>query len=159
MRTVRHIKHTFTQRNGGYFVYWRLLFKQGPEMFKSLIPQIKKQVTTLLATAPSWKRGFIKICGIYLFLMMVGLILIKMPWWLFIKPLGSALFHRVKKYEVYANGTRIIRYSCKKYFFLFRFIPIYLGEFKKPTKKDLENLFKNEADSMIFAPEPEARFI
>lgn len=166
MRTCKSYENTFSQFNGGYIVYWSLIFKQGPEIFASLIPQLRAQIDAKvkegLATGVLGPIHLVllQIMAAIVFLILVIKIIIKLPWWLFIKPLGKILFYRKKYYEAtVADETEIIKYSRKLTVYLFCVIPIPLGVSKKPGKKDLEYLFKDRAESMIFAPKPKAMFI
>ena len=159
-RSVRSMENTLTNRNGGYITYWSLIFKQGPQMIASLGPQLKKQYDEKIKVALTpGQRVLVRFAIVYLAVMMTVLILVKLPWWLLIKPLGAVLYHTVKKYKVMVNDNRIVQYKRSLTVYLFRFIPLYLGTSKKPKEKDLKYLFKDEAANMVFAPEPKAMFI
>jgi len=83
-------------------------------------------------------------------LMLVIVFILKMPWWLLIKPLGS-LFHSKILYEgtykEYPDGIiRDVDFVKKGWIYFIRVLPIWPVYGHKLNNKDLERLFKNKGE-------------
>lgn len=123
----------FRQGYGGWILYWKLirqLYGQIPQLWNLVgTMQEGKKVTHLLV------------------IMLVMSMIIKTPWWAFIKPLGY-FFHTQTKYEgthkEIGNRVKDINYTKKGVVYFLRIIPVWFIYGKSMNKKDKERLFKDK---------------
>lgn len=152
--TTKSIQHKWTQVNGGYIGYWKLI-GQFPSMLASLLPQLREQYKiqkAVIEKSPgifsplrlAITQTLLGITGLYLVLLFI----IKLPWWLLVKPLGAGLYHTIKHYEVTVRETDketiVTSYSRKLTAYIFRVFPLSLGTSHSPGKSDLKTLFKDK---------------
>ena len=126
MYSVKHLENTLTQTNmfGGYITYWKL------------VADLFRQLKTMKTPTP---LGL----GFYLSLA------VKLPWWLFIKPLGwffsTKIFYHVVARE-YEDGRIVVEEEEKRgALYLFRILPIF-PIFGRLNEKDLKAIFKEKAE-------------
>ncbi|MFA7219762.1 MAG: hypothetical protein WC119_04590 [Synergistaceae bacterium] len=103
-KTIR-FKNTHTQRYGGYVAYWKLCAKLWKMPFDENLEI--KGVTEHLR--------FAKFC-------LVLHLLLKSPWWLFIKPLGCMFSVRTKSEgSVTTDSSNILKFNGEK-FIVYKFL-------------------------------------
>lgn len=96
-KTIR-FRNSHLQRHGGYIAYWKLCGKLWGMLFDKNLEI--KGVTEHLR--------FSKFC-------LAFHLLLKSPWWLFLKPLGYMFSTRTKSEgNVTTDGSNIIKFSGKK---------------------------------------------
>lgn len=140
---TKRIENTRIQKNGGFQSYWTLVprtLKQLPLALKLAYEQIDQKLKN------STLRLLYKI---YLTLSFLLLLLFKIPWWLFIKPLGKYLFYIKSIYKVSLSDKLITDYTCEVIVYLFC-LPIFYIVRHRPSKKDLKYLFKEDAENIKY---------
>lgn len=138
------INNTNTNSNYGYIGYFKL--------YKQILVQIK-DMKKLVGTFQDQltKAGIIekKLVTKWSFFQIKFMVALKTPWWLLIKPIGKIFSTKVNykgTYSRYNDSVKIqdVKIVKKGAVLLFKVIPIFplVG---KLNKKDLENIFKEEA--------------
>lgn len=107
---MQEIKHTLNQRFGGYITYWKLYFQFFIFIFSQKIYRFGDK------------------------LILTFIMILKFPWYLFIKPLGS-LFSVKKQYHIIIKFNKIFK-SDKSVIFKFIGIPLFKYSTKKINDKD-----------------------
>lgn len=118
------IKHTFNSYNGGYIAYFKLLFIGNHSLFLQY---------SMIWSSLSFGQK-------------IGLILntsLKLPWWLFIKPIGKVFSKKTFYKGNYSQYSNVIEYNIRKNItWKIIGIPYFFWTSKTLSNEDIERIAK-----------------